>query len=291
MIDLHTHSTFSDGSLTPAALVDLARREGLCALALTDHDTTAGLAPFLEACAAAADGAAPLRAVPGVEISVDVTRGTMHVLGYFVRAGDPQLEPLLARIRDGRDGRNGMILNRLRELGMPLDAAEVESRAGGEVVGRPHIAQAMVARGYVRSTTAAFDRFLAKGQPAYCDRYHPPPKEGIAAIRAAGGAAVLAHPWTLEMTRSRLQSFVGELRTEGLAGIEVWYPEHSAEQRDQYLGLCREFDLIAVGGSDFHGAMNPALRLGHGFNGLGVPDSAVDDLAARATAVRKEGPP
>lgn len=282
MIDLHTHSTYSDGSLTPLQLADLARREGLCALALTDHDTTDGLPSFLDACASG--GSEPLRAVPGVEISVDVPRGTMHVLGYFIRSGEPRLEALLERIRGGRDCRNGMIINRLRELGMPLNEDEVARLAGGDVVGRPHIAQAMVARGYVRTTSAAFDRFLAKGQPAYCDRYHPSPQEGIAAINAAGGVAVLAHPWTLDMTASRLRTFLDDLRSAGLAGIETWYPEHSAEQQQQYLRLCEEFGLVAAGGSDFHGAMNPAIRLGRGFSGLGVPDTAVDELAARAAS-------
>jgi hypothetical protein len=286
MLDLHTHSTFSDGSLAPAELVALARREGVGALALTDHDNTAGIAAFLRACAGAGPDETAVRGIPGVEISVASERGTLHLLGYCVQAGCAGLETVLARIRGGRADRNCLILDRLTALGMPLAWDDVASRAGSDVVGRPHFAQAMVARGYVRSPAQAFERFLAKGQPAYCTRYHPTPEEGLAAIAAAGGVAVLAHPATLELTAANLRRKVEQLREAGLQGIEVWYPEHTDDHTNAYLRLCREFDLVATGGSDYHGALNPLIRLGRGFSGLAIPATVPDELAARAGQVR-----
>jgi len=279
MIDLHTHSTFSDGSLTPEELAAQAAEIGLRAVALTDHDCTDGVPRFLAACAARG-----VAAFAGVEISADVPRGTLHVLGYGIAPGHPELEATLARIRQGREIRNREILRRLQGLGLDLSWEEVASRAGEDVVGRPHFAQALQARGYVASKDEAFERYLAKGKPAYVDRLRLTPEASIAAIRAAGGLAALAHPFTLELQGAALRAALAEWRAQGLEGLEAYYPEHSPEQTRLYLELARELDLAPTGGSDFHGAANPAVHLGRGFGQLCVPDELAEELQRRLRA-------
>jgi len=276
MIDLHTHSTFSDGSLSPEALVDLAYEAGLSALALTDHDSTEGVPRFMAAC-----GKAGLTGVPGVEISVESSSGTMHLLGFFV---DPQhggLQAALCRIRDGRECRNHRILEILRGLGAGMAWDEVAALAASEVVGRPHIAQAMVAHGYVATRQEAFARFLAKGKPAYVERFKLSASEGVARIREAGGVAVLAHPFTLGLRFRKLRAFIAELVEHGLQGIEVFYPEHGPELRQQYQSIAKEFALVMTGGSDFHGDANPDICIGRGFGNVRVSDTILVDLVQR----------
>ncbi len=279
MIDMHMHSDASDGSLAPEALAVLAEQCGLSAAALTDHDTTAGTRRFVDACTAL-----QIRGIAGVEISADFAPGTMHILGYFLETADSVFEADLERIRAGRNVRNRQMLAVLNDMGMPLDLDEVAALAGGTVTGRPHIAEAMVGRGYVPDRATAFSRYLGKGKPAYCDRYRMGPAEAVAAIVAAGGVAVLAHPCTLQEKPAGLRSILGMLADAGLAGIEVIYPEHAESLRQLYRGLAREYHLVVTGGSDFHGALNPAIRLGLGFGNVRVPDSVLEALEARIPA-------
>jgi len=276
VIDLHVHSTFSDGSLTPEELVDRAREIGLTAIALTDHDSVDGVPRFLAAC-----GGGPPEGIPGVEISAQVARGTLHILGYFIDPGDAKLARMLNRIRDGRGERNREIVARLNALGLTVKWEEVRAFAGEEVVGRPHFAQALLARGYVRSKDEAFEKYLAKGRPAYADRFRLPPAECIALIADAGGVPVLSHPFTMELGPKQLRAFTSSLKDAGLQGVEVYYSEHSASQQAEYLRLAAELDLVATGGSDFHGEANPAVKLGRGFGSLQVPEEAIEELRAR----------
>jgi predicted metal-dependent phosphoesterase TrpH len=276
MIDLHTHSTFSDGSLTPGELVDAACAAGLSALALTDHDTTEGIAPFMAACARGG-----ITGVSGVEISAEYTPGTMHLLGFFIDPQHDGLQAALARLREGREHRNHRILAALSGLGMELSWDEVAARAGSDVVGRPHIAQAMVARGYAANKQDAFKRVLGKGKPGYISRDLLAPKEGIELIRAAGGVPVLAHPFTLALRKKALRSCVAELVEYGLQGIEVFYPEHGPERLQEYHRLVKAFDLAMTGGSDFHGDANPAIKIGRGFDNIHVSDAILEALRER----------
>jgi len=281
VIDLHVHSTFSDGSLTPTQLVERARTVGLKAMALTDHDSMSGLDEFLSACREAEGG--PI-GIPGVEISADVPHGTLHMLGYFMDAHNQAMAGMLRDIREGRRIRNEKILTKLNEMGLQLSWDEVNafaSHCGDDVVGRPHFAQAMVARGFVSSHEEAFERYLAKGQPAYTDRFRLSPEESLKIIRGAGGVPVLAHPSTLKLSNGALRTLVKDLAALGLQGIEVYYSEHSPRQIQQYLSLAREYALVATGGSDFHGGLNPAIELGRGFGSLNVPDEVADELQRR----------
>jgi predicted metal-dependent phosphoesterase TrpH len=276
MIDLHMHSTFSDGTLTPEALAKLAGGFGLTAVALTDHDGMDGVARFLAACET--EG---VRGIPGVEISAQVSKGTMHILGYFVDHTDEELERALVQIRNGRETRNKEILEKLNALGCALEWKDVRSLAGEDVVGRPHFAMALQARGYVADKMEAFDRYLGKGKPGYAERFRMDPETSIAAIRQAGGVAVLAHPVTLGLGNKALYKALAEFRDMGLQAIEVYYSEHTPEREQTYGNMARELGLGMSGGSDFHGDVNPKIRMGIGFGRLRVPDELVADLEAR----------
>ncbi|MDF7806076.1 PHP domain-containing protein [Pontiellaceae bacterium B12219] len=276
MIDLHTHSIYSDGTNTPAELIKLAEKRDLKAMALTDHDTVGGIVPLLEA---AKD--ASVEAVPGIELSAECERGTMHILGYFV---DHTCEVLLDKIntvREGRDERNQEILKKLNKLGYRLLWSDVADLAGGDVVGRPHFAEALVRNKLVKSRKAAFELLLAKGRPAYAERYRYTARECIDLIHQAGGVSVLAHPATIYLPEDQLRGVVKGLAARGLDGIEVYYAEQRPENITRFKSWADEMGLIATGGTDFHGKNTPDLRLGIGFGKLRVPDEALDQIKER----------
>lgn len=275
-IDLHTHTTASDGTASPAELVAAAVDAGLSAVAVTDHDVTFGAA---EAVAAAAASGAPIEVVPGVEVSAEWPRGQMHLLGLFINPEDRAFSGWLAEILGGRDARNARIVARLRELGVDLELAEVEAVAGDGAVGRPHMAQVLVAKGAAANVKEAFDRFLGKGAAAYFDRLRATPGQAIERIHAAGGLAVLAHPHHCGAAdEEELTGWVGELREAGLDGIEVRYSTFSAVDRRRAERLARRFDLLPSGGSDFHGGNKPDIRLGRGRGDLAVPREYLDRM-------------
>ncbi len=273
MIDLHMHSTVSDGSLTPEALAQHCAEAGLSAVALTDHDTMGGCRRFLRACATHG-----VEGVAAVELSAEYSPGTMHVLGYVPSEAIEGLQAELAQIQDSRALRNARILEALEALGVPVTTDEVQSFAGEGVTGRPHIALAMEQRGYVRSREEAFSRYLGKGCPAYRDRYRLSPPDCVGLINRYGGAAVLAHPFTLRLSHSKMSTLLDGLTEAGLSGVEVLYPEHNEQRRSVYQALARERGLIETGGSDFHGRLNPAIQIGRGFGNVSVPDSVLAAL-------------
>jgi 3',5'-nucleoside bisphosphate phosphatase len=279
MIDLHCHSTFSDGSLTPEQLVAEANRIGLAALALTDHDTVAGLPRFL----AAGEGGT-VRLVPGVELSVDCTQGQMHMLGYWMDVENPELVRQMEWIRNGREMRNRDMLEKLNGLGFAMTWEDVQGFAGEDVVGRPHFAQVMLQKGYAKDKNEVFDQWLGDGKPGYADRPRLTAEVAVALIRQAGGVAVLAHPFTLRIDKTALEGLFHELAGVGLAGVECYYSEHSADLTKDYLEMARRADLVPTGGSDFHGEVSPGIRLGSGFGGLNVPDEVLGRLEARRIA-------
>jgi predicted metal-dependent phosphoesterase TrpH len=222
-----------------------------------------------------------VRGIPGVEISIEHSGGTLHMLGYFMDHHNARILQALARLRRGREERNQFILERLSALGMPLAWEDVASLAKEDVVGRPHFAQAMITKGYVKKKDEAFDHYLGKGKPAYVERDRFTVEESIELIRGAGGVPILAHPYTLNMGRRRLREFLAELNTKGLQGIEAYYSEHSHEQHRFCINMARDLGWVVTGGSDFHGAMNPHIRLGLGFGSLDIPDELVELLHAR----------
>jgi len=257
-IDLHTHSTASDGTFPPWEVVRLAKERRLKALALTDHDTIAGLPE-----AVAAGQEFGIEVIPGVEISAKHPQGSMHILGYFLDYENDRLAQRLAVLQQARKDRNPRIIAKLNQLGIPLTMEQVERISGGGQVGRPHIARALYQSGFVRSLQEAFDIYLGNNGRAYVSKFRFPPDEAIAMIRDARGIPVLAHPFTLGLeTSETLRPLLKELMALGLAGIECYYPEHSSGQEGLYLFLARELGLLITGGSDFHGDNKPEVNLG-----------------------------
>ena len=266
-VDLHTHSTASDGALAPAQLVAAADAARLAAIALTDHDTVEGVAEAL----AAAERFPELTLIPGIEVSATFPRGVMHILGLGIDPQSRAIADLSGGLREARAQRNPQVIALLQALGLPITMDDVlavvpdgQARGGQAVVSRLHIAEALRRKGVVSSTQQAFERYLGAGCPAYVDKERLPPAEVIAGIRAAGGVAVLAHPVQLRCgNRAQLAEVVGPLVRSGLQGIEIHHSDHSAAQTRIYLDLARRFDLLITGGSDFHGRHKPHVALGH----------------------------
>jgi len=280
LIDLHLHSTYSDGTNTPEELVALAAEAGLAAAVLTDHDTMEGTPRFL-----AAARAAGLRSLAGMEISADVPHRTVHLLAYGCDPSESRLAAALARVRDGRAERNARILEKLAKLGCPVTMDEVRAEAGNaEVVGRPHIAAALVRRGFAEDRVDAFRRFLGRGAPAYAERFRLSPEEALSLVAGAGGVVSLAHPASTGYNPAELRRFVGRLAEHGLAGIECLYTGYLPNQVEEYVGLAREFGLLVTGGTDYHGDNKPGIRIGVAYGRLKVPLSAFEALEARCTA-------
>jgi predicted metal-dependent phosphoesterase TrpH len=282
-VDLHTHSTASDGTLAPAALVRMAAEKGLTALALTDHDTIAGVTE-----AAAAAQKAGIDFLPGIEISAEFPRpGTMHLLGYGIDPNSQILTNLTTTLLAGRDNRNPQIVQKLNELGMKVTMQEWHDEAKGSVLGRPQLAAILLRKGYVSSIKQAFDRFIGQGAPAYFDKERLLPKQAIQMILDSGGIPVLAHPWQLRYENdAQLERIVRDLIDLGLAGIEVIHSDHDALKIKQYMELAQRFGLLKTGGSDFHGTNKPHVQLGVA-NGQRIPRQWFDDLNAAVHAAAK----
>jgi predicted metal-dependent phosphoesterase TrpH len=271
-IDLHTHSSASDGTDSPATLVRKAARLGLAALALTDHDTLAGL----EEARAEAESLG-LEFVPGVEIAVRHSPGELHLLGLFTPLSAPSLDKALSVIRNKRDLRNQAMLNRLKALGIALDVEEI--RAKGPAAGRLHIAAAMLGRGYVQNLPEAFDRYLGAGRAAYVPRELLSPADGVKLLLDAGTIVVLAHPFLYPgMTPLTLDALLTELRPCGLNALEVWHNTHGPDQIRTCQDLARKHNLLVSGGTDYHGLNKKGVALGKGRGGLCIPYSILAEM-------------
>ena len=278
-IDLHLHTTYSDGSFTPAAVLALAHQAGVSALAITDHDITDGLPEAMEA-----GRQLGIEVIPGIEISAHCDGDEVHILGYFLDWQDRALGQRIATLRANRHTRNPQIVAKLNELGLDLTYEEVRELAGTESVGRPHIARVLMNKGYVQSAKEAFDRFLAHGKPAFVARELPEPKEAIRWIRDAQGVPVLAHPGWIRETRRSLHDVCADLKGVGLQGMEIHYSTHSRSQTTQYLEIAKRLDLLVTGGSDFHGITKPDIAVGTGRGSLKVPEKLLEHLKQAATA-------
>ncbi|MGO9198308.1 MAG: PHP domain-containing protein [Acidimicrobiales bacterium] len=276
MIDLHTHSSCSDGSDAPGRIIELAVAAGCSAVALTDHDGLSGIDEAREA--AATSG---ITFIPGCEVSCKFSPGAMHILCYFAEAGDGPLQAQLERLRHDRDNRNVLLVERLNQLGIELTLEEVEAESGGSTIGRPHFAAALVKKGVVGSYQDAFDNLLAKGGPAYIPKAFIDAETTIEAARGSGALAVLAHPLSLGLEPAGLEATIAELAESGLTGLECWYGRYSEDEREGLVKIAKRCGLVATGGSDFHGTFKPDLAIGSGTGDLQVPDSALDELLGR----------
>jgi 3',5'-nucleoside bisphosphate phosphatase len=280
VVDLHLHSTASDGVLTPSALVGLCLQYGLRVIALTDHDTTDGVDEALRA----ASGTG-LTVIPGVELSTDIPGIEVHILGMYIDWRQAELQETLAQLRGSRLMRARKMVERLAELGAPLEWATVEALAGDGAVGRPHIARAMVQQKHVSSTSEAFERFIGRGRPAYVDRYKLAPDEAVALILRMNGIPILAHPVIIGADGNAhevdLDKLLPGLIAAGLQGFEARYPSYTAERTEKLEALAQGLGLVTTGGTDFHGPGRGNSVPGE----VWVPISVANALAERHRSI------
>ncbi len=269
--DLHIHTTASDGRLTPEEVVERAAKLGLGVIAVTDHDSVEGV----EAALSQAQRFPNLLVIPGVELSCEDEQ-EIHILGYFLDVNHPRLKSKLRSLHDSRVNRGKRILQRLADLGLNLDWGRVLSLAHGGSVGRPHIAQAMLERGYVSSIREAFEKYIGQDGPAYVRRERLAPIEAVELIVEAGGLPVIAHP----AGTAELEALVQELKRHGLVGLEAFYPGYSGETIQQLRLLARQHGLIVTGGSDFHGFEVPPIEIGE----VGPPEEDLERFLELARA-------
>ena len=277
MIDLHCHSTASDGSLTPGQLLQAAAKIHLKALALTDHDTIDGLAEFRDAgqdCA--------VEAVPGIELAAAEAEKPLrsyHIVGLFLDGDDTRMRTLLSDVIRWRNERNVQIIAKLSAMGYEITLEDALAQSGGGVLGRPHIASALALKGYVSDVRKAFELLLASGKPAYVSRQLPTPAAAIAAIHSMGGLAIWAHPFTRgHFTNQQMRRLAVDLKDVGLDGIEAYYPLHTPTQTRLAIQMGKDFGLLVSGGSDYHGVRFKRIELGVGYGNLNVPDGLLEPL-------------
>lgn len=282
-IDLHIHTSASDGSDSPRQVVQKAAQSGLAAIAVTDHDTLSGIAEAEET-----GRCLGIDVIRGCELSVGTEYGEAHLLGLWLPQDTSGLEIVLAELRRKRQERNVRILSRLERLGMPLTLAELTAEAGGESVGRPHIARAMWRHGYVRDVQEAFSRYLGKGCPAFESKETLAPGQGVRLLADLGATVSFAHPMLLRCPALWLDAFTGQLKKDGLAAVEAYHSEHDAEKERRAVALADRHGLLLTGGSDYHGLSKPRVRLGYGKGGLRVTTAVLDRLKA---ARRERGLP
>ncbi len=270
-VDLHLHSTVSDGRLSPAEVIRKSAEAGLIVIGLADHDTVDGIVPALEA----AKAFPQLRVIPCVEISTDVPEGEVHVLGYFIDYTHPELQATLRKMRNSRQERAQGMIAKLRNLGLPIEWERVQEVAGSGSIGRPHLAQAMLEKGYIASIKEAFTKYIGWGGPAYVERDKMTPAEVVELILRANGLPVLAHPLTINDP----EAMIIELKAAGLVGIEAYYDGYTAEEINRLVSLADRYGLIATGGSDYHGLDASAETM---IGGADVPMESAEQLIALA---------
>jgi len=270
-VDLHLHTTASDGRLTPEEVVRLAASKGLTVIAITDHDSVEGISPALKAAAAFP----PLRVIPGVEINTDAPDGAVHILGYFMDYEDTEFRTTLKRLRQSRELRAQQMIDKLDGLGVHVDWQRVQELAAGGSMGRPHIAQAMLENGHISSFEEAFAKYIGRKGPAYVKRVRLSPVEAVQMVVKASGLPVLAHPADI----GDLEALLRELKEAGLVGLEAYYNGYRRSTVQRLVGLAKKHGLLTSGGSDFHGLGNVGETA---IGGVNVPLDCAKRLIALA---------
>ena len=267
LIDLHIHTSASDGTVSSREIVNIAKNKGLRAISITDHDTVDGNNEAIKA-----GKEVGLEVIPGVEISVEWEGRPVHILGYYIDSENETLQSILKNLINFREERNPKIIEKLNLLGLDISYKEVQKLAGNGTIGRPHFAQVLIERGYVKNGDEAFKKYLKRGGPAYVEKKRLTPQEGIQLIKNAGGISVLAHPFNIQGIKNRnLEQLVFYFKSIGIEGVEVFYPLHSPQQTLKLKTIGEKFGLLVTGGTDFHGVQKPDIQVGIGFGDLRVP--------------------
>lgn len=279
MIDLHAHSIASDGTDSPEQLIQKAADAGLSAIALTDHDTIAGIRPAEKMAQKLG-----IEFIPGCEISTSTAEGRFHILGLWVPSGNEKFDAYLQHLKDMRKIRNEKIISRFNDFGIPITLKDVEAEAHGSQadyepsIGRPHFAAALMRKGLVNSRSEAFAKWIGEQGLAYVPKAVPHTEEAIQILAAIGALPILAHPFLKLQDEATLDHLLPRLKQNGLAGIEVWHSKHSQDQVETLQRLAKKHDLGVSGGSDYHGLNKPAIHIGTGENNLRIPYQVLDDL-------------
>jgi hypothetical protein len=275
-IDLHVHSTASDGTLTPSEVVNEAIHQNLSTIALTDHDTVAGVRQAIETAANTS-----LNVIPGIELTCHALGKEIHMLGYFLNYEDELFLNRLEELRKNRASRNDRMLKAFQNDGFPITMEKLLHGNPDTVITRAHFARVLVEEGIVSSKNAAFDKYLGDGKKYYIPRSEIKPEDAISYIRDAGGIAVLAHPYEYKLSNTQLISLIEQLSNIGLAGIECYHSNNYVQQSTYLRELTRKYNLAATGGSDFHGSNKPDIQLGIGRGGLRVHESLLNELKGK----------
>ena len=282
LIDLHTHSLKSDGSMTPAEVVREAKRAGLAAIALSDHDTVDGIRE------AAAEGEKiGVEVIPAIEFSVQSKTET-HILGYFIDIENPDLLKTLKEVVDLRIERNYVTCQRLNELGFDITIEEVRALAPNNFVGRAHFARVLMDKGYTKSVKEGFDLYMTSGKYAYCEKQRLTARDAVELIGKCGGISFLAHPHLTKLGDDELKEFLKELKGFGLSGLEGYYTDYTPEMQEKYQAMATELGLLISGGTDFHAAMKPHISIGTGLGNMKIPYSVLEAMKAERDRLKKE---
>lgn len=274
-IDLHTHSLKSDGSMTPAEVVHEAKKAGLAAIALSDHDTVDGLPEAI------AEGEKiGVEVIPAIEFSVQSKTET-HILGYFIDYNNPDLKQVLKEVVDLRIERNYVTTERLNELGFDISLEEVRALAPNNFVGRAHFARVLMDKGYTSSVKEGFDKYMSVGKYAYCEKQRLTAREAVELIAKCGGISFLAHPHLTKLSDDELRDYLIELKACGLCGIEGYYTDYTPEMQEKYQSMAKELGLMISGGTDFHAAMKPHISIGKGLGEMKIPYSVLENMKAK----------
>lgn len=274
-IDLHTHSLKSDGSMTPAEVVREAKRAGLSAIALSDHDTVDGIEE------AVAEGKKiGIEVIPAIEFSV-ISETETHILGFFIDINNADLKRVLREVVDLRIQRNYVTCQRLNELGFDITIEEVRALAPNNFVGRAHFARVLMDKGYTRSVKEGFDKYMSAGQYAYCEQQRLTAKEAIELIKKCGGLSFLAHPHLTRFDDNKIRMYLEELKDYGLDGLEGYYTDYTPEMQEKYQSMAKELGLLISGGTDFHARMKPHISIGTGLGNMKIPYSVLEEMKKR----------
>ena len=274
-IDLHTHSNFSDGTDSPAELIENAVAAGLSAVALTDHDTTSGIE---DALAYMHENKPPIRFIPGTELSAGYKDGDIHIVGLFIRHDDPAFKKITDLMVERRKQRNYEMAENFRKAGIPVTIEALTSNNPDMVVTRAHFARFLIENGTVKDVSEAFEKYLDVSSPFYVPRKYITPEEAVSTILDAGGIPIFAHPMHYKLKNEELEKLIERLIDAGLRGIEVKYSNHTEEMEEYVAGLAKKYNLLPSGGSDYHGTNKPAISIGTGRGNLAVPYEYLDKL-------------